>query len=121
MLPYVWLQDYGLPTDGSADFIDSDGDGMNNWQEWRAGTNPTNSASVLKMSGVALSTSPVGLTVSWASVSGKTYYLQRAANLALRPAFATRQRNIAGQTGTTSFIDTNALGAGPFFYRVGVQ
>jgi hypothetical protein len=121
VLPYVWLQQFGLPTDGSADFIDSDGDGLNNWQEWRAGTNPTNSASVLEMSGAALSQSPPGVTVSWQSVAGTTYYLQRAANLTLHPAFETLQSNIAGQAGTTSFIDTNAAGTGPFFYRVGVQ
>lgn len=38
----IWLQKYGLPTDGSADYIDSDGDGLNNWQEYQLDTNPIN-------------------------------------------------------------------------------
>ena len=30
------------------------------------------------------------------------------------------QTNRIGQTDTTSYTDTNAIGLGPFFYRVGV-
>jgi hypothetical protein len=59
--------------------------------------------------------------VRWQSVSNRTYYLQCGTNLSAIPPFLTIQSNIAGQAGTTSFTDTNANGAGPHLYRVGVQ
>ncbi len=45
----AWLQHYGLPTDCAADFVDLDADGLNNWQEWRHQTDPTNPLSVLRL------------------------------------------------------------------------
>lgn len=116
VISYAWLQQYGLTNNGSADFIDSDGDGMNNWQEWIAGTNPTNGASVLKLASPSNNLS--GMTVTWQSVNTRTYYLQRCTNL---PAFTSIQSNIVGQAGTTSYTDTTATNSGPYFYRVGVQ
>lgn len=118
VISYAWLQQYGFPIDGSADFTDPDGDGMNNWQEWRCGTDPTNAASVLKM--LAPSNSPSGVEVSWLSVPNKNYILARASNLGLQPAFQALATNISGQAGTTAYLDTNAVGNGPFYYRVGV-
>jgi hypothetical protein len=113
------LQQYGLPTDGSANAADPDGDGLNNWQEWRTGTNPTNALSVLRL------LSPVsgapGLIVRWQSVSGRNYFLERGDPLRAQAPFLPIATDIVGQPGTTSFTDTNAVGAGPFFYRVGVQ
>jgi hypothetical protein len=120
VLPYFWAQRYGLPTDGSADFVDSDGDGMNNWQESRASTIPTNAASVLSM--VTVTNGATGLLVRWQSVLSRIYYLQRATNLSLPNPFRTIGTNLGGATVSPStFVDTAATNAGPFFYRVGVQ
>jgi hypothetical protein len=113
---YKWLQQFGLATDGSADFADSDGDGLSNWQEWRAGTIPTNVSSVLRLFPPYNATPP---TITWQSATGIDYFVDRCSDL--RIPFSTIQTNIPGQPGTTTYTDTNATGSGPFFYRVGVQ
>ncbi|HWX18319.1 MAG TPA: choice-of-anchor Q domain-containing protein [Candidatus Binatia bacterium] len=119
IISYAWLLQYGLPMDGSADFMDSDEDGMNNWQEWICGTNPTNAASVLKM--LAPQPGSASAAVTWLSVTNRNYFLQRAADLSAQPAFLTVATNIPGRLGNTTYTDTNAAGTGPFFYRVGVH
>ena len=85
VLSYAWAQQYGLPTDGSADYSDSDGDLLSNWQEWIAGTVPTDALSALRLLNPAKAVS--GVTVSWQSVSNRTYFLERATNLGAPPPF----------------------------------
>jgi len=114
-----YLKQYGLPTDATTDNADADGDGMSNYAEWRAGTNPTNAASVLQLAApVAPHGSTTNVVVTWQSVSGVMYYVQRSADLT---GFSLLQSNIVGQAGTTSYTDGSATNGGGYFYRVGVQ
>jgi hypothetical protein len=121
LLSYAWLQQYGLPTDGSIDYTDPDNDQMNNWQEWIAGTDPTDALSVLRL--LLPKPVPTGVTVSWPAVTNRLYFIQRATNLAFQPAFLTLQTNLFTQAGTNTafYTDASAKGAGPYLYRVGVQ
>jgi hypothetical protein len=119
VLSYAWAQQNGLPTDGSADFTDADGDGANNWQEWRADTSPTNAASALLMG--TTTNGVTGLVVSWASVATRSYWLERASDLAAVPVFQPIATNLPGVAGTKTYNDTSATNGGPYFYRVGVQ
>jgi len=119
VISYAWLQRYKLQTDGSADFADPDRDGLNNYQEWIAGTVPTNASSVLRLINPAKNVS--GVIVRWQSVDTRSYFLERATSLGAPTPFFLLQSNIVGEAGITSYTDTNAIGTGPFFYRVGVH
>ncbi|HXJ60036.1 MAG TPA: choice-of-anchor Q domain-containing protein [Verrucomicrobiae bacterium] len=117
-ISYAWLQQYGLPADGSADLVDSDGDGLNNWQEWRCLTDPLDRFSVLHL------LSPFAnpdLTVCWPSELAVSYFLERATNLTAPFVFAPVARNIPGNRGTTCYTDTNSAGALLLLYRVGIE
>jgi len=118
-ISYAWLQQFQLPVDGSADYLDPDADHQNNWQEWQAGTDPTNPASALRIKETLVQGTNVSLT--WSSVSNRTYFVERATNLPPSSAFLVLTTNIRGLANSTSVIDTNPPASGPAFYRVGVQ
>ena len=48
--------------------------------------NPTNSASVLALLPPAPANNTNGVTVTWQSVSGINYFIQRSSNLTAQPA-----------------------------------
>ena len=66
-------------------------------------------------------TNESGLTVTWESVTNRSYFLERGTNFGEPPAFSTLATNLAGQFGTTVYTDTNAAGGRLFYYRVGVE
>jgi hypothetical protein len=111
--PKNWLDDYSLVAGGdyeAADLLDSDRDGLLNWQEYRAGTNPTNAASRLVINWI----SPVGTgqyAVAWQSGAGKTYNLLSAASL-ISPAWATNVADVVGIAPETVSTGTVATATG---------
>jgi subtilisin family serine protease len=118
-LPDWWeLQYFGHLT-GTDPNADPDHDGMSNLAEWIAGTNPTNAASCLRASVVSAGNSN-GVVVSWTSVAGKTYWVERATNL-LTGFNSTIFTNISATAPTNTQTDTAILPGNARFYRVGVE
>jgi hypothetical protein len=93
---------------------------MNNWQEWVAGTVPTNASSTLRLLSVSLTNLPATATLTWSSVTNRAYFVVRSTNVSATP-YSLLKSNIAGLPGTTSFTDSNPPAGGPAFYRVGIQ
>jgi hypothetical protein len=60
------------------------------------------------------------ITLTWQSVAGVKYFLERASDLGALPAYTPMATNILGQPGSTTFTDTKAFAPGRFFYRIGV-
>jgi hypothetical protein len=118
-LSYAWLQQHGLPTDGSDDYTDPDGDGMNNWQEWIAGTDPTDANSLLRIS--SLKTTATNCTISWQAVTNRRYNLQRSTNLVAGVGFLSLQTNLfVFNTNVLNVTDPTGTNKEPVFYRVQV-
>ena len=90
-IPVEWMTMYfGPQSSWPSTTADSDGDGMNNYQEFLAGTIPTNSASVLRVqignspqgqrSGQGFSQNLQGMYLSWNTQPGLTYQVQVTTN-----------------------------------------
>jgi hypothetical protein len=113
-----WLYQHRLATDGSEDYSDPDADGFKNWNEWRAGTDPGDANSRLRV--ISAQANFPGIKLTWESVAAKFYSIQRTTSLAPAP-FQPVATHIPGATGTQTYVDSSATNNGPYFYRVSVE
>jgi hypothetical protein len=121
--PLTWLRSYGFTNDFAlAEEDDPDGDGMKTWEEYRAGTDPTNAASVFRLQEIAPVANGIRLTWSGTTNSGATtpFLIYCATNL-FSPVWELRSGSIprAGN-GLNVWTDSVPASGTPVFYRVAV-
>jgi len=121
--PLTWLRSYGFTNDCAlAEESDPDEDGMKTWEEYRAGTNPTNAASVFRFQEIAPVANGIRLIWSGTTNGGVTtpFLMHRATNLS-SPAWELISGSIprAG-TGLNVWTDSVSASGTRVFYRVAV-
>ena len=91
---------------------------MNDGAEVRAGTDPSDSASVFAITGVEMSPSGTSVVLSWSSVSNRLYALWGSTSLL--EGFSMLSNNIPATPPINTYTDL-AGGVMHRFYRVQVQ
>ena len=125
-IPDSWMMQYfghttGLAADNSRAQDDADGDGVSNLAEYRAGTNPTNALSYLRIGSISVAGTN-GVQVAWGSASNRLYTVLRSSTLATnQPAFTNLAEHILSTPPENVFFDTTITNASPFFYRIKVE
>jgi hypothetical protein len=97
--------------------VDPDGDGIPNWQEYLAGTNPTNAASCLQFSRAETLSDKV--VFQWNAIPGRVYIVERSVSLT-GASWVPVQTNCSVSAETTS-ISESILTQSPCFYRIRLQ
>ncbi len=124
-LPDCWCLKYfghpaGLAGDNSRATDNADGDPASNIQEYLAGTNPTNSASYLRLTSLQIQSN--GARLTWTTVGGKKYVVQT--NPAPDNAFADFSPVMTmpgGAESLTDFLDSDGTtNRSARFYRIRV-
>ena len=120
MIPDWWENLYfgGTNTAAGAPSADPDHDGMSNLQEFRARTDPGNTASVFAISKVDKKTG-TKLTFEWPSKSGRKYTIKRNDNL-VSGVWVTVESNIAAVPPSNVYTDAPPA-ASVMFYRIVVE
>ncbi len=100
--------------------LDSDGDGMDNYAEYLAGTDPGSIDSVLQVDMDKPEkkdvTVPQGAVIRWKSVGNRYYGVWRTSDL--MEGFMLIESNIPGTPPVNMYEDFTGTNGGPYFYRI---
>jgi hypothetical protein len=108
-----------LANPSAGDMADADGDGVPNWMEYLAGTDPTDPNSRLQLSGTATQAgkAPAQMAIHWLTAPGKAYEVQWSPNLS-GGSWSTLSA-VSGDGTVASCSDTNVT-ATVRYYRLHV-
>lgn len=112
-MPNSWESTYSV-TNAAAD---PDDDGATNYEEYMAGTNPTNSASVFAANPPQLAGGS-DVVLQWSSAAYHYYYIQSSTNLT--SGWDTIRSNNVATSPVNSYTGT-VNSAGPTYYRLGLE
>jgi hypothetical protein len=115
-LPIAWDLTYFGTTNVNPN-ADPDHDGISNYQEYLAGTNPTNASDKFVITAESFASGGTNAALTWNSVATRFYYIQKTFSIN-SPVWTDSGLELITPTGLStmgSFIDTNA----PMrFYRI---
>ncbi len=113
-LPDAWESQYAKTATAIEAGSDDDGDGLSNWAEYVAGTDPKDKDSGLW---TAPSIENGSIVLRWPSQAGRRYIVERGTSMST--GFAPLEQGIEATPPVNEFVDP-VDGPGPFFYRVTV-
>lgn len=97
---------------------DYDSDGLTDWEEYRAGTRPMDSNSLLRVTAVARTVNP-HFEISWSSSSNRLYSLWRSDDLLT--GFELIYSNLPATPPVNTVLDEPTESAPAWFYKIEVQ
>jgi hypothetical protein len=113
-MPDTWETSNGLTVGVNDAALDKDGDGQANFAEYQAGTDPSNSQSLLRL--ISATCTPGGsVVVTWSAVPGKVYRVMHTTTLANWIEVPGTRRIATATAENTTFPDPAPAGSKAFF------
>ena len=110
-----WIEHFGTTTGASA-AADPDADGFTNAQEYALGTDPADAGSAFRI--MSLSRNANSVTITWASVNGKSYKIQSSETLSEGSWQDVADSQITADSASSTQTVTNNSSTTRKFYRV---